>query len=204
MASRALSKVHPAVQKFLDHGVDFCPGRHRRRTRRQDERPHPAGPADAADIERQVLARDAQLDNDYGKDAQIAAIAPRATTLPTRSPSEPTRSSRSPIPSTAPRRRPPQRPLPQDTRWPPHRSLRPRPGAPTAHPSPARMPRARSAGSAAAACMGTARPGGHFRRRLPLHWAGRGSSGGRGDRLSLPRGIPAGLRLEVLAGAAVG
>ena len=74
MASRALSKVHPAVQKFLDHGVDFVRADTVAELVGKMNALTPQAPLDAADIERQVLARDAQLDNDYGKDAQIAAI----------------------------------------------------------------------------------------------------------------------------------
>ncbi len=74
LAGRARTRVHPAVQAFLDHGIDFV------------QADTVAGLVDkmnaltleplldAAEVERQVLARDAQIDNDYGKDAQLMAI----------------------------------------------------------------------------------------------------------------------------------
>ncbi len=74
MARRARTAVHPAVQAFLDHGVDFVQADTVADLVRRMNALTPEAPLDAADIERQVLARDAQLDNGFGKDAQIMAI----------------------------------------------------------------------------------------------------------------------------------
>lgn len=74
LASRARTAVHPAVQAFLDHGVDFLQAATVRELAAKMTALTPHAPMDADDLERQVLARDAQLDNGYGKDAQIMAI----------------------------------------------------------------------------------------------------------------------------------
>jgi predicted oxidoreductase len=74
MAGRSLSKVHPAVQAFLDHGVDFVQADTVAELVAKMNELTPDAPLDAATIEREVLARDAQLDNGYGKDAQVMAI----------------------------------------------------------------------------------------------------------------------------------
>ena len=74
MAGRSLSKVHPAVQAFLDHGVDFVQADTVGELVAKMNALTPEPLLDAAEVERQVLARDAQLDNGYGKDAQLMAI----------------------------------------------------------------------------------------------------------------------------------
>lgn len=74
MSFRARTKVHPAVQAFLDRGVDFVQADTLAGLVAAMNALTPDTPLDVADIERQVLARDAQLDNEFGKDAQIMAI----------------------------------------------------------------------------------------------------------------------------------
>lgn len=74
MATRARNRVHPAVQAFLDHGVDFVRADTVTELVRGMNALTPEAPLDAADIERQILARDSQLDNGFGKDAQLMAI----------------------------------------------------------------------------------------------------------------------------------
>ena len=74
MAGRSLSKVHPAVQAFLDHGVDFVQADTVAELVAKMNALTAQPLLDPQEVERQVLARDAQLDNGYGKDAQIMAI----------------------------------------------------------------------------------------------------------------------------------
>ncbi|MGE9808449.1 FAD-binding dehydrogenase [Janibacter sp. G1551] len=71
---RPVISAPPAVQAFLDHGADFVTA---------DTLPElvarmnalGSGPElDAEHLERQIVARDRQVDNPYTKDAQVAAI----------------------------------------------------------------------------------------------------------------------------------
>ena len=62
------------VQAFMDRGVDFIVERDVARlvARMNDLTGEPR--IDAAALEREIIARDLQLDNEYGKDLQLAAI----------------------------------------------------------------------------------------------------------------------------------
>ena len=75
LVQRARADVNPAVQAFLDHGEDFVSADTIADLVARMNQLTPHCPLDPVLIETQVRARDAQLDNGYGKDAQIAAIA---------------------------------------------------------------------------------------------------------------------------------
>ena len=74
MASRALSKVHPAVQKFLDHGVDFVRADTVAELVGKMNALTPQAPLDPAAVEQVLVERDRQVANDFGKDFQVMAI----------------------------------------------------------------------------------------------------------------------------------
>ena len=117
---------------------------------------------DAAALEREIVARDREIDNTFGKDAQIDGD-PRGARL-SRRPADPRRQA-APVARSGRRaadRRAAARAHPQDAR----RACRPiSPAAccrPTANRCPASMRPAKSRVSAAAACTATARSRGRF------------------------------------------
>ena len=71
---RPVTPVPPAVQAFLDHGEDFVQATTIEELVARMNMLTPEAPLDAARIRQQIVERDRQLDNDFGKDAQIAAI----------------------------------------------------------------------------------------------------------------------------------
>ncbi|MCL6452665.1 MAG: FAD-binding dehydrogenase [Alicyclobacillus sp.] len=71
---RARSGVPGPVQKFLDHGEDFVVARTLPELVDKMNRLVGEPLVSLAEVERQVRARDRQLDNGFGKDLQIAAI----------------------------------------------------------------------------------------------------------------------------------
>ncbi|MBP6995851.1 MAG: FAD-binding dehydrogenase [Phycicoccus sp.] len=74
LLQRSRNAVSPAVQAFLDHGEDFVMAETLAELVAKMNALTDEPLLDPADIERQVRARDDQLDNDYGKDAQLMAI----------------------------------------------------------------------------------------------------------------------------------
>ena len=71
---RPVSKVTPSVQAFLDHGEDWLTADTIGALVAKMNALTPQAPLDPAHIERQIVARDRQVDNAYTKDAQVAAI----------------------------------------------------------------------------------------------------------------------------------
>ena len=75
VAQRVRAGMPPPVQAFLDKGEDFLVERDLKSlVARMNALTGGAPQLDYADVEAEVAARDAQLDNAFGKDAQIAAI----------------------------------------------------------------------------------------------------------------------------------
>ncbi len=75
---QVLGRVRPGapkpVQDFVDHGEDFVTASTIQGLVERMNTLTPDAPLDADDIERQVVERDRNLDNDFAKDAQITAI----------------------------------------------------------------------------------------------------------------------------------
>ena len=71
---RPVSMVTPSVQAFLDHGEDWLTADTIGALVARMNALTPQAPLDPAHIERQIVARDRQVDNAYTKDAQVAAI----------------------------------------------------------------------------------------------------------------------------------
>lgn len=75
---QVLGRVRPGasapVQAFLDHGEDFVTAATIRELVAKMNALTPDAPVDPAGIERQVVERDRQMDNDFAKDAQVTAI----------------------------------------------------------------------------------------------------------------------------------
>ena len=71
---RVRGAVPAPVQAFLDHGVDFVQARTLGELVRLMNAKTNAPLIDEALLERDVRARDAQIDNEYGKDAQVIAM----------------------------------------------------------------------------------------------------------------------------------
>ena len=75
---QVLGRVRPGapkpVQAFVDHGEDFVTASTIQGLVERMNTLTPDAPLDADDIERQVVERDRNLDNDFAKDAQITAI----------------------------------------------------------------------------------------------------------------------------------
>ena len=75
---QVLGRVRPGapapVQAFLDHGEDFVSAATIRELVAKMNALTPEAPLDLAEIERQVVERDRQMDNDFAKDAQVTAI----------------------------------------------------------------------------------------------------------------------------------
>jgi uncharacterized protein len=76
--------VPPPIQAFMDHGPDFVVERDLRALVDGMNRLTDTPLLDFADVEREVLARDRELDNPYTKDSQIAAIRSARKYLPDR------------------------------------------------------------------------------------------------------------------------
>jgi predicted oxidoreductase len=75
---QVLSRVRPGaakpVQDFVDHGEDFVTATTIQGLVERMNTLTPDAPLDADDLERQVVERDRELDNDFAKDAQVTAI----------------------------------------------------------------------------------------------------------------------------------
>ncbi|WP_295696987.1 FAD-binding dehydrogenase [Lapillicoccus sp.] len=75
---QVLGRVRPgapaSVQAFLDRGEDFVQATTIGELVAKMNEITPDAPLDAAHLERQIADRDAQLDNEYSKDAQVTAI----------------------------------------------------------------------------------------------------------------------------------
>ncbi len=71
---RPVSKVTPSVQAFLEHGEDWLTADTIGALVGKMNALTPQAPLDPAHIERQIVARDRQVENAYTKDAQVAAI----------------------------------------------------------------------------------------------------------------------------------
>jgi predicted oxidoreductase len=72
--SRARGGMPESVQAFLDHGVDFVQADSVRELVARMNMLTPDAPLDPDAVERIVVDRDRQLDNDFGKDLQVMAI----------------------------------------------------------------------------------------------------------------------------------
>src|ERR671912_1036710 len=71
---RPVRRVTPSVQAFLDHGEDWLTADTIGALVAKMNALTPQAPLDPAHIERQIVARDRQVDNAYTKDTQVAAI----------------------------------------------------------------------------------------------------------------------------------
>jgi predicted oxidoreductase len=71
---RPVTKVTPSVQAFLDHGEDWVTADTVPELVEKMNRLTPHAPLDPAQIERQIVERDRQVENPFTKDAQVAAI----------------------------------------------------------------------------------------------------------------------------------
>ncbi|KQZ89973.1 FAD-binding dehydrogenase [Phycicoccus sp. Root563] len=71
---RARADMPAPVRAFLDRGADFVTADTIGELVARMNALTPHAPLDAAHIERQVVARDRQVDNDFSKDAQLTAI----------------------------------------------------------------------------------------------------------------------------------
>ena len=71
---RPITKVQPSVQAFLDHGEDWVTAETLPELVARMNALTPETPIDPAHLERQVLERDRQVENDFTKDTQVAAI----------------------------------------------------------------------------------------------------------------------------------
>ncbi|WP_392543508.1 FAD-binding dehydrogenase [Oryzobacter telluris] len=71
---RPITKVTPSVKAFLDNGEDWLTAVTLTELVAKMNALTPDAPLDAAHIERQVVERDRQVENDYTKDSQVAAI----------------------------------------------------------------------------------------------------------------------------------
>jgi predicted oxidoreductase len=72
--SRVLPGAPPPVEAFKQHGADFVVERTLPELVRRMNALTPTPLLDAAALEREIVARDRQLDNEFGKDAQLTAI----------------------------------------------------------------------------------------------------------------------------------
>lgn len=72
--SRVRTGPAKPVQDFLDHGEDFVTARTVSELVAGMNTLTPDAPISAAHLERQIVERDRQLDNDFAKDAQVVAI----------------------------------------------------------------------------------------------------------------------------------
>ena len=71
---RPVRKVTPSVQAFLEHGEDWLTAETIGALVEKMNALTPQAPLDPAHLERQIVARDRQVENAYTKDAQVAAI----------------------------------------------------------------------------------------------------------------------------------
>ncbi|WP_406832635.1 FAD-binding dehydrogenase [Pedococcus sp. KACC 23699] len=71
---RARADMPAPVRAFVDRGADFVSADTLRELVAKMNALTPHAPLDPAHIERQVVARDRQVDNDFSKDAQLTAI----------------------------------------------------------------------------------------------------------------------------------
>jgi predicted oxidoreductase len=71
---RARTDIPGPVRAFLDHGADFVQGDTVADLVARMNALTPHAPLDAAHIERQIVERDRQLDNDFCKDTQVTFI----------------------------------------------------------------------------------------------------------------------------------
>ena len=79
-AQRLTSRARPGpVEAFKQHGVGLRRARQPARPRRRHERDRArARSSTSSDVEREVVARDREVDNKYSKDLQLMAITQRA------------------------------------------------------------------------------------------------------------------------------
>ncbi|HWD64659.1 MAG TPA: FAD-binding dehydrogenase [Solirubrobacteraceae bacterium] len=84
LRQRVLPNVPDPIQKFMDHGPDFVVERNLRDLVAGMNRLTDEPLLDFAEIERQMVARDQQVDNPYGKDFQVMAIRAARRYLPDR------------------------------------------------------------------------------------------------------------------------
>ncbi len=71
---RPVRKVTPSVQAFLEHGEDWLTAETIGALVEKMNALTPQAPLDPAHLERQIVARDRQVENAYTKDTQVAAI----------------------------------------------------------------------------------------------------------------------------------
>ena len=74
MLGRARADMPAPVRAFLDKGADFVSADTLRELVDKMNALTPDAPLDLAHIERQVVERDRQIDNDFSKDAQVTAV----------------------------------------------------------------------------------------------------------------------------------
>jgi hypothetical protein len=84
LRQRVLPNVPDPIQKFMDHGPDFVVKRNLRDLVAGMNRLTDEPLLDAEQIERQIVARDLQVENPYGKDFQVMAIRAGRRYLPDR------------------------------------------------------------------------------------------------------------------------
>jgi hypothetical protein len=81
---RVLPNVPDPIQRFMDHGPDFVVERNLRDLVAGMNKLTDEPLLDFAEIERQIVARDRQVENPYGKDFQVMAIRAARRYLPDR------------------------------------------------------------------------------------------------------------------------
>ena len=74
MLGRARADMPAPVRAFLDKGADFVSADTLRELVDKMNALTPDAPLDYAHLERQIVDRDRQIDNDFSKDAQVTAI----------------------------------------------------------------------------------------------------------------------------------
>src|SRR5579884_1729904 len=84
LRQRVMPNVPDPIQKFMDHGPDFVVERNLRDLVAGMNRLTDEPLLDFEQIERQILARDRQIENPYGKDFQVMAIRAARRYLPDR------------------------------------------------------------------------------------------------------------------------
>jgi predicted oxidoreductase len=82
--TRLLSGVPGPIQKFMDHGADFVVSNSLSELVVGMNRVGEQGLIDEVELERQIVARDLQVNNAYGKDFQVMAIRAARRYLPDR------------------------------------------------------------------------------------------------------------------------
>ena len=82
MIDRARADMPPPVRAFLDHGVDFVQADTLDELIERMNKVTDTPLLDPETVRREIIARDREMDNDYTKDLQIAALRQARSYLP--------------------------------------------------------------------------------------------------------------------------